>query len=167
MSDPIDPRKLLEQLPSEFARFKYARAHRAERERLRVLVVEDQLFSRKLLFEVLRNTYEVDLAGTAFEGLKLYLEEAPDIAFLDIELEGESGHVLGRIIRELDPDAYLVMVTGNQSAMDVAHARNNKVAAYIVKPYSKQKIFDAIATYKEAKGPKTEEGAPDEPTRQS
>jgi len=139
--------KLLGSLPHELSLFARVKSLRAARKRLTILVVEDQLFSRKLLFEVLRGTYDVLLAETAFEGLKLYLENAPDIAFLDIELEGESGHMLARILREIDPEAFLAMVTGNNSARDVAFAKNNKVASYITKPYSKQKIQEAIDGY--------------------
>ncbi len=158
MTEAISPTSLLEKLPQELSFFQRVKKRRATREKLRLLVVEDQLFSRKLLFEVLHNSYTVDLAETAFEGLKLYLENAPDIAFLDIELEGESGHVLARIIREVDPDAFMVMVTGNNSARDVAFAKNNKVACYITKPYSKQKIQDAIDSYFVSHPPKTSEG---------
>jgi len=147
MTELLTPAVLLEKLPQELSLFQRVKKRRGSRERLRILVVEDQLFSRKLLFEVLRGTYDVDLAETAFEGLKLYLENAPDISFLDIELEGESGHILARIIREFDPEAFIAMVTGNNSARDVAFAKSNNVACYITKPYSKGKIQEAIDGY--------------------
>ncbi len=138
----------LDQIPARVAHFKIAKSTRQKRDKLGVLVVEDQLFSRRLLFEVLRHEFEVDLAANAREGLKLYLENAPDIAFFDIELSGESGHELARIVKALDPDSFVVMVTGNNSVEDVALAKSNRVEGFIVKPYSKAKIMESIEAYR-------------------
>ena len=138
----------LDQMPARIAHFKIARSMRPRRDRLGVLVVEDQLFSRKLLYEVLRQDYQVDLAPDARAGLGLYLENAPDIAFLDIELTDESGHELARIIKALDAESYVIMVTANNSVEDVAMAKSNRVDGFIVKPYSKGKIAECIEKFK-------------------
>ncbi len=120
---------------------------RATREKSEILVVEDQLFSRKILQEVLQSAHVVHLAATAKEGLRLFLENAPDIALLDIELTDESGHTLAHFIKTLDPNVFVVMVTGNNSVEDVNMAKANKVDGFIVKPYNKAKIFESIDKY--------------------
>lgn len=120
---------------------------RPSREKLRVLVVEDQLFSRKILEEVLHHYHNVDTAATAKDGIRLYLETAPDIALLDIELSDDSGHTLARFIKSIDPDSFVVMVTGNNSVEDVALAKSNRVDGYIVKPYNKARILEAVDKY--------------------
>jgi two-component system chemotaxis response regulator CheY len=142
----------LDLMPARVSHFKIARATRTKRQKPRVLVVEDQLFSRKLLLQVLSHDYQVDAAPDARTGILLYLENAPDIVFLDIELTDESGHSLARAIKTLDPDSYIIMVTANNSVEDVALAKSNKVDGFIVKPYSKSKIFEAIEKF-EASGP--------------
>jgi len=137
----------LKRMPARIAHFRIARGMRKARNKPLVLIVEDQQFSRELLHELLRQTYDVILAKSAKEGMHLYLEHAPDIAFLDIELLDESGHALARVIKELDEQTYIVMVTANNSAEDVAQAKANNVNGFVVKPYNKGKIFDSLSKY--------------------
>lgn len=148
MEAPLTPEKLLERMPARAAHFKIALRSRTIREKPRVLVVEDQPFSQRLLLEMLRQSFTVDTASDAKEALQQYLDYAPDITFLDIELPGENGHTLARFFKSLDPDAYIVMVTGNNSVEDVALAKSNHVDGFVVKPYNKQKIFERIEHFR-------------------
>lgn len=136
--------KLLERLPAKIAHFRIARNMRSVRKTKHLLVVEDQLFSRRLLQQVLRDQYTLDQAATTQEGLLLFLENAPDVVLLDIELQDESGHSLAQAIRAIDPDVRLIMVTANHSVEDVALAKSNNVSGFIVKPYSKKKILESL-----------------------
>lgn len=138
---------ILEKIPALAARFRLAQKMRLSREKIRVLVVEDQLFSRKILQEVLHHDYEVDLAASAKDGLRLFLEGAPEIVLLDIELMDDSGHTLAKFIKSIDPSVFVVMVTGNNSVEDVSMAKSNKVDGFIVKPYNKSKIFESIEKF--------------------
>ncbi len=139
--------QLLEKMPARIAHFRIAQNMRRVREKPVALVVEDQLFSRTLLNEMLRHDHETCLAASAREGLHLFLENAPDIVFLDIELIDENGHSLARVMRAIDPDIFIVMVTANHAAEDVALAKSNNVNGFIAKPYSKQKIAEALAQF--------------------
>ena len=159
MDDRLTPQMILEKIPAMAAHFRIALNMRKTREKVRILVVEDQLFSRKILHELLRHEYFVDTAATAKDGMRLFLENAPDIALLDIELPDESGHTLAKFIKGIDPTAFVVMVTGNNSVEDVALAQANKVDGFIVKPYNKSKIFECLEKYltthsdRQSKGP--------------
>lgn len=147
MSIHSSPHAILEKIPALAAHFRIAQNTRDSRERPRILVVEDQLFSRKILEEVLHHNNDVDTAIDAKEGMKAFLENAPDIALLDIELHGESGHTLAKFIKTIDPKAFVIMVTSNNSVEDVALAKSNKVDGYIVKPYNKSKIIECVEAY--------------------
>ncbi|MDD3182835.1 MAG: response regulator [Alphaproteobacteria bacterium] len=147
MDTKLTPQMILERIPALAAHFRIAQNMRKSREVARILVVEDQLFSRKILQELLHHTYVVDVAENARDGMKLYLETAPDIALLDIELADESGHTLARFIKSIDQGSFVVMVTGNNSVEDVALAKSNQVDGFIVKPYNKSKIFECIDKY--------------------
>lgn len=159
MDNKLSPQMILEKIPALAAHFRIALSMRKTREKIRILVVEDQLFSRKILQELLHKTYNVDVAATAKDAMRLYMENAPDIALLDIELTDESGHTLARFIKAIDPESFVVMVTGNNSVEDVALAKSNKVEGFIVKPYNKSKIFECIEKYfakhpeRQTKGP--------------
>lgn len=147
METQLTPQMILDRIPALAAHFRIAQSMRASREKPRILIVEDQLFSRRILIELLHHFYLVDAASTAKEGMRLYLENAPDIALLDIELTDESGHTLARFIKSIDPASFVVMVTGNNSVEDVALAKSNKVDDFIVKPYNKSKVLEAIDKY--------------------
>lgn len=147
MDKNLTPQKILEKIPAVAARFRVAQTLRKTRETVRILVVEDQLFSRRILQELLHHFYTVDVADSTKEGLKVFLENAPDVALLDIELSDDSGHTLARFIKEIDPTVFVVMVTGNNSVEDVTMAKSNKVDGFIVKPYNKSKIFECMDKY--------------------
>ncbi|MBU6235018.1 MAG: response regulator [Alphaproteobacteria bacterium] len=121
------------------------------RKRPVILVVEDQAFSRKLLFNMLIGISETYLAADAHEGWQCYLDNYPDIVFLDIELNGLDGHALAKRIKRTAPDTFIAMVTGNNSIDDINAAKSNRVDGYIVKPYSKQKILQCIEKYQAIK----------------
>lgn len=138
---------ILDKMPALAARFRIALRLRTERERPRILVVEDQLFSRKLLFELLHHEHDVDEAENAKDGMRLYMEMAPDIVLLDIELTDQSGHKLAQFIKSIDPRAFVIMVTANNSVEDVATAKANKVDGFIVKPYNKSKVLECVGKF--------------------
>lgn len=114
-----------------------------------ILIVEDQDFSRKLLYDLLARqfVYTCHVAKNASEAIELYATHAPDIVFLDIVLPDFSGHDIALLIKSHDPRSYVIMVTANNFIKDVETARKNKIQGYITKPYSKNKIQAAIDAY--------------------
>lgn len=125
---------------------------RAARSGIKILIVEDQRFSRKLLTGLLERTYYCFEAENAEQAVRLYAEHAPNIVFLDIELPDASGHELAALFKKYDLGCYAIMVTGNNYAKDVAMAKENKVQGFIVKPYQKQRILGVIEAYKNKRG---------------
>jgi len=120
---------------------------KALRSRLNILIVEDQYFLRSLLSEVLNTGFDVDGVEDIKEGWNFYLQKAPDIVFLDIQLPDGSGHALAKKIKELDPSSYIVMVTASNQLNDVEMAKQNHVDGFIVKPFNKKRISDCIDHY--------------------
>jgi len=133
--------------PAQAAHYKKTLQQRPGREQLHVLIVEDEVFLRKLLTEVLHKIYVVDTASSAEDGWKIYLNKVPDILFLDIELLGADGHFLAHLIKGIDPAAYIVMVTASHYLEDVEIAKKNRVDGFITKPFNKKKIDDCINQY--------------------
>ena len=121
---------------------------RKTRKKLEILIVDDQPFSAKLLDAMLSENYKTYLASSAQEAFEIYVNHAPNIMFLDIEMEGASGHELAETIKPLDKEAFIVMVTSNSYKEDIAAAKKNGTVGFIVKPFSKEKIFTYIDKYK-------------------
>ncbi|MDE2029196.1 MAG: response regulator [Alphaproteobacteria bacterium] len=138
----------LEITSTQVEHYKETRAGKSSRSRLRVLVVEDHPFLRKLLHDALLNDCAVETKGTGGGGWASFLETAPDISFLDIGLPDVDGHTLARRIKELDPEAYVVMLTANNQREDVEHAKRNHVDGYIAKPFNRKIINERIEHYR-------------------
>jgi len=133
----------------EKGRAEFQSAVQARKTRLRpeILIVEDQLFSRKLLVTMLENKYKIHESEDAKAGLDIYLQCAPDIVFLDIEMPGANGHQFAALVHGLDPQAYIVMVTGNNQLDDVKRAKENAAKGFVIKPFSREKIQDHIQKF--------------------
>jgi len=77
------------------------------------IVIEDESIIRKMLTHAVE-ALECDVAGTAGDGISgiaLFDEARPDIVLLDIKMPGMDGVETLSHIREIDPNAYVVMVT--------------------------------------------------------
>ncbi|MGH1456002.1 MAG: response regulator [Alphaproteobacteria bacterium] len=108
-----------------------------------ILIVEDQIFSQKLLKTILKD-YTCHVAENSGEALLLYIEKSPDIVLLDIELPDLNGHIFARFINKIDHNNYIVMVSANQYENDIKQAKENDVKAFIAKPYKKENILNVI-----------------------
>lgn len=133
--------------PAQLEMLKKASATRGERERHEILIVEDQEFSQKLLLGMLTKHYTCHVAKNAAEAVNLYARYAPDITMLDIEMPGVNGHELAAILKTVDPQSHIIMVSGNHFVKDIEIAKANKVQGFIVKPYNKSKIMEAVAAF--------------------
>lgn len=147
--------------PEQIELFHEACAQKAYRRQLHILVVEDQVFSQKLLLEILRgvrvrNNNEgpmIDAVQSVRDAWKIFLKKAPDMVFVDLNLIDGSGHTLARAIKELDPQSQVIIVTANNFEEELNVARQNNVDGFIAKPYNKKQILDSIGRYVEATKP--------------
>jgi CheY-like chemotaxis protein len=143
-SQPLKPAvaaspKLLPMADPEL--FVTAAAARSSRERLLVLLVEDDPFTRKLAASTLKGQYDVIEAGDAAEALRIYNKMAPDVVFLDIELPDASGHVvLGRLLT-LDPSAFIAMLSANSIKENILAALEKGAKGFVTKPFAKEKLL--------------------------
>lgn len=158
MTETEESKVALEIVPALVAQYRIEANMRSIRDRLRILIVEDQLFSRRILQQMLHANFTLDIASSARAGMRLFLEHAPDVVLLDIDLGDESGHKLASFIKQVEPEAFIVMVTANHSPEDVFEAKKNDVSGFIAKPYNKNKIYEFINKYWELNPDRKPEG---------
>ncbi len=88
-------------------------------EQNKILIVDDDSSLRFALTEALRSwNYESVAAANLAEARRLFLEEEPHVVLLDIDLPDGSGLDFLTEIKAEQPDAIVVMITGN---VDVKH----------------------------------------------
>ncbi len=118
---------------------------------LRLLVVEDSAFIRKIFLNLFESEHTIALAATVKEGWEMYKKVRPNIAFLDISLPDGTGHDLAYRIKKDNQGTYVIMATGNDYSADREEAAFNHTDGFITKPFDKAKIGEAIDRYWESK----------------
>jgi len=106
----------------------------------RVLVVEDILAESELLGIVLKRAgHEVRTAATAWEAVRAFQQEHPDIAILDIGLPDGSGFDVCAAFRE-SSQMPILFLTARRSLEDKVRGFRVGADDFVVKPYLPSEI---------------------------
>lgn len=112
----------------------------------RVLIVDDALFMRMLLKNIIEKSGNTVVAEACNgeEAISMYAEYHPDLVCMDITMPGTSGLEALRVIKENDPDATVIMCSSmGQSAM-VLEAIKLGAKDFIVKPFQPLEMAEII-----------------------
>ncbi len=109
-----------------------------------ILVVEDDAATRTFLADNLTaDGYELLVADTARDGLRLLETRFPDLALVDLGLPDASGFEVLRRVREadgvasrIDPLTPLVVVSGRTGELDRVRGFEKGADDYLCKPFS-------------------------------
>ena len=112
----------------------------------RVLVVDDAMFMRKSLTQVLKNSgYEVvGEATNGEEAIKAYKMYSPDVVLMDITMDKMDGLTALTRIREFDQEANVIIVSAMGHERQVKKALRLGAKHFVVKPFSKKKLLDTL-----------------------
>lgn len=114
--------------------------------RLKILVVDDAYFMRNLLKKELKEA-GYDVVGEAKngrEGIKLYFELKPDIVTLDINMPDIDGIEVTKQILSKDPNAKILVVTGNNKEEIKEAILNAGAIAYLKKPFQPAFLWNKL-----------------------
>ena len=124
-----------------------AQGQTAEREPIRVLVVDDQqLFRRGLtmLLAVEPGLEVVGEAGDGVEGTALAETAAPDVVLLDVRMPKRSGIEACLAIKQAVPSAKIIMLTVSDEEADLYEAVKSGASGYLLKDSSIEEVAQAI-----------------------
>ena len=100
-----------------------------------LLVVDDELSVRDSLTKWFKEDgFKVDSAADATEALKKLKPGVFDIIFLDIKLPGMDGMELQRRIKDVDPNATIIMITAYASVDTAVKSLKEGAYDYVTKP---------------------------------
>ncbi|MBK9585006.1 MAG: response regulator [Alphaproteobacteria bacterium] len=117
---------------------------RAQRKHPVVMVVEDDALSQKLISIALKDKYALAVTPDGQGAILNYVRHAPDILFLDIGLPDMDGHKVLERLFAIDPEAHVVMFSGNGSKENILKSRELGAKGFIGKPFTQDKLFWTI-----------------------
>ncbi|HEU4979330.1 MAG TPA: response regulator transcription factor [Solirubrobacteraceae bacterium] len=118
-----------------------------------ILVVEDDAATRTFLADNLTaDGYELLVAESAREGLRLLETKFPDLAVLDVGLPDGSGLDLVRRVRSadgvasrIDPSLPLLVISGRDGELDRLRGFERGCDDYVCKPFSYPELRSRVA----------------------
>lgn len=111
-----------------------------------LLIVDDSAFARRTLRQMLEQAgYAVEEAKDGAEALEKYFVRRPDLVLLDIVMEGMDGLQVLRQLRELDPQAEVVIASADIQAATRAEAKTLGAAGYLAKPYNREEVLETVS----------------------
>lgn len=135
--------------PVESVNHKYSRDVVKEplmENRVHILAVDDDGFSRKTLYGILEHQYKVTTLDSGEQAIRfLQTNPKPDLILMDVEMGGISGVETARWIREnIEEEIPIIFVTGVTDQKIVQQCRELQARDYIVKPYKPIYVQECI-----------------------
>ena len=108
----------------------------------RILIVDDEQGIRAALGQLLEfEGYEVRAVGNAVDGLAEYAKQRPDLVFLDVKMAGIDGVEALKKIKESDPSAIVVMISGHATIQTAVEATQLGAYDILEKPLDTDRIL--------------------------
>lgn len=114
------------------------------KEKLIVLIAEDNESNYKLFESVLKKEYQLIHAWDGEEAVHLFKECNPHIVLMDINMPKMNGYEATRKIREISPDTPVIAITAFAYAEDEQRILNSGFDAYTSKPIQPGKLRTQI-----------------------
>ena len=115
-------------------------------DKLKIVLVDDQSLCRSGLSELLANCYGFAVLGSTgtVEGLRVLLQEQPDLLILDLRMKPLDGLAMLERIRKEGCSTPAVILTMSDSEIDLANAIRAGVRGYLLKDMAPEDVVDAI-----------------------
>ena len=111
----------------------------------KVLVVDDSALSRRTLRRILESAgYEVVEATDGMTALELYFLEKPHLVLLDLVMKGMYGLDVLVKLREMDPNALVVVASADIQSSTRKMVDEAGALAFINKPFVSEQVMAAV-----------------------
>ena len=111
----------------------------------KILIVDDSALTRRSLRQILETAgCEVAEAENGLDTLERYFLDKPNVVMLDLVMHGMYGLEVLQKIRELDPQARVVVVSADIQTSSQDLAGEAGATAFINKPFDRAEILSAL-----------------------
>ncbi|WP_439590352.1 response regulator [Hydrogenophaga sp.] len=125
-----------------------AMVHRARLSRPQLLVVDDDVFMRRLLKQVLTSAqYDVEAVGTAADAQLFLTTNRPDLILMDFLLPDSNGILLTRELKsgQFSGDIPVIMLTGQTERKVIVESRKAGAVGFVAKPFNRDLLLKKVA----------------------
>ena len=115
--------------------------------RARVLVVDDHALLRTGVANIINLEPELEVVAEAANGadaIEAFRQHRPDVVLMDLRMPGMEGVEAVRQIRDIDPQARVVVLTTYDADEDIARALQAGAKAYILKDIAAEALVSCI-----------------------
>ena len=110
-----------------------------------VLVVDDEALTLRTVSRGLREEgFEVFVASSGEEALKIFHEEKPDLTLLDIVFPGMDGVEVLRELQHIRPQVRVVLTSGFDEVEAIRRFEGKRLAGFIQKPYTAVALAEQV-----------------------
>lgn len=110
-------------------------------QQVKVIVVDDEDFIRKLMTNILRKAgMEVLVAQNGAEALKILADNRCDVVVSDVRMAGMSGFDLLKQVKSRYPEIAFVVMTGHADSYSIKDALLQGADEYITKPFKNYEV---------------------------
>jgi two-component system chemotaxis response regulator CheY len=111
----------------------------------KILVVDDSAHSRRTLRRILETAgYEVVEADDGMTALEVYFLEKPKLVLLDLVMKGMYGLDVLVKLREMDPNALVVVASADIQSSTRKLVDEAGALAFINKPFTSEQVMAAV-----------------------
>ena len=120
---------------------------KAVSESIRIMIVEDHTVVRQGLVALMRTVDDFDVIAETDSGehaVELFLTHRPDITLMDLRLKSGSGVSAILAIRNISPQARIVVLTTYDGDEDIYKALQAGAQGYLLKGASSEELISAV-----------------------
>jgi len=117
------------------------------------MIVDDDVAARDLLSSLCRSLCDVtvETVSDAVDAMRKCREKHYDIIWMDFEMPGMNGLAAVEVIKSINPDQFIVMVSGHSDVEIVKKAIGLGVGGYLVKPLTSGKVKGIVDKFLQLK----------------
>lgn len=114
-----------------------------------ILIIDDQPINLKVLAGLLSEDYDISIANSGLNALKMLHKGKPDLILLDVMMPGLDGFEVCEKIKNSPGfcDIPVIFLTGRAEINDMAKGFSCGAVDYIIKPFSSKEVKLRVATH--------------------
>jgi two-component system chemotaxis response regulator CheY len=111
----------------------------------KILVVDDSALARRTLRKILEaNEHAIKEAEDGDSALEQYFLDKPDLVLLDLVMKGMYGIDVLNKLREMDPEARVIVASADIQSSTHAMAKDAGARGFITKPFIPDQVKEAV-----------------------